>query len=292
MKGIILAGGSGTRLYPLTIAVSKQLVPIYDKPMIYYPLSTLMMTGIKEILIISTPRDIGRFQDLLGDGSRLGCKFVYREQPNPEGLAQAFIIGEEFLAGDDAALILGDNIFYGTNLAETLRNARKQVSQEGGGVVFAYHVSNPRAYGVVEFDKSGKVVSIEEKPDNPKSSFAVPGIYFYDREVVQIAKNLEPSPRGELEITDVNKKYLKQGKLNVSIMERGTAWLDTGTHESLMSAGSFVQIIEARQGLKVGCVEEIAYRQGYIDAAQLTTIAEPLKKSGYGNYLMNLLSEN
>lgn len=292
MKGIILAGGSGTRLYPLTIAVSKQLVPIYDKPMIYYPLSTLMMTGIKEILIISTPRDIGRFQDLLGDGSRLGCKFVYREQPNPEGLAQAFIIGEEFLAGDDAALILGDNIFYGTNLAETLRNARTQVSEQGGGVVFAYHVSNPRAYGVVEFDKAGKVVSIEEKPDNPKSSFAVPGIYFYDREVVRIAKNLKPSPRGELEITDVNKVYLEQGKLNVSIMERGTAWLDTGTHESLMSAGSFVQIIEERQGLKVGCIEEIAYRQGYIDAAQLTTIAEPLKKSGYGNYLMNLLSEN
>ncbi len=292
MKGIILAGGSGTRLYPLTIAVSKQLVPIYDKPMIYYPLSTLMMTGIKEILIISTPRDIGRFQDLLGDGSRLGCKFVYREQPNPEGLAQAFIIGEEFLAGDDAALILGDNIFYGTNLAETLRNARTQVSEQGGGVVFAYHVSNPRAYGVVEFDKAGKVVSIEEKPDQPKSSFAVPGIYFYDREVVRIAKNLKPSPRGELEITDVNKVYLEQGKLNVSIMERGTAWLDTGTHESLMSAGSFVQIIEERQGLKVGCIEEIAYRQGYIDAAQLTTIAEPLKKSGYGNYLMNLLSEN
>ena len=292
MKGIILAGGSGTRLYPLTIAVSKQLVPIYDKPMIYYPLSTLMMTGIKEILIISTPRDIGRFQDLLGDGSRLGCKFVYREQPNPEGLAQAFIIGEEFLAGDDAALILGDNIFYGTNLAETLRNARTQVSEQGGGVVFAYHVSNPRTYGVVEFDKAGKVVSIEEKPDNPKSSFAVPGIYFYDREVVRIAKNLKPSPRGELEITDVNKVYLEQGKLNVSIMERGTAWLDTGTHESLMSAGSFVQIIEERQGLKVGCIEEIAYRQGYIDAAQLTTIAEPLKKSGYGNYLMNLLSEN
>ena len=292
MKGIILAGGSGTRLYPLTIAVSKQLVPIYDKPMIYYPLSTLMMTGIKEILIISTPRDIGRFQDLLGDGSRLGCKFVYREQPNPEGLAQAFIIGEEFLAGDDAALILGDNIFYGTNLAETLRNARTQVSEQGGGVVFAYHVSNPRAYGVVEFDKAGKVVSIEEKPNNPKSSFAVPGIYFYDREVVRIAKNLKPSPRGELEITDVNKVYLEQGKLNVSIMERGTAWLDTGTHESLMSAGSFVQIIEERQGLKVGCIEEIAYRQGYIDAAQLTTIAEPLKKSGYGNYLMNLLSEN
>ncbi len=292
INGIILAGGSGTRLYPLTIAVSKQLVPIYDKPMIYYPLSTLMMTGIKEILIISTPRDIGRFQDLLGDGSRLGCKFVYREQPNPEGLAQAFIIGEEFLAGDDAALILGDNIFYGTNLAETLRNARKQVSQEGGGVVFAYHVSNPKAYGVVEFDKAGKVVSIEEKPDHPKSSFAVPGIYFYDREVVRIAKNLKPSPRGELEITDVNKVYLQQGQLNVSIMERGTAWLDTGTHESLLSAVAFVQIIEDRQGLKVGCIEEIAYRQGYIDAAQLTTIAEPLKKSGYGNYLMNLLSEN
>lgn len=289
MKGIILAGGSGTRLYPLTISVSKQLMPVYDKPMIYYPLSTLLSAGIREILIISTPQDMPLFKHLLGDGSRIGASFSYAIQPNPEGLAQAFIIGADFVGDDDAALILGDNIFYGEKIGQTLAEAQQTVSQEGGGLVFAYHVSNPKAYGVVEFDKEGKAISIEEKPQQPKSSYAVPGVYFYDNEVIKIAQNLKPSPRGELEITDVNRTYLDQGNLNVSILGRGTAWLDTGTHDSLMQAGNFVQIIEKRQGLKIGCIEEQAYRMGYIDSNQLRKIAEPLIKSGYGTYLMGLL---
>lgn len=289
MKGIILAGGSGTRLYPLTISVSKQLMPVYDKPMIYYPLSTLMMAGIRDILIISTPRDMPLFQHLLGDGSRIGCNFSYAVQPNPEGLAQAFIIGESFLGGDHAALILGDNIFYGTNLQETLFESQQHIEENGGGMVFAYHVSQPEIYGVVEFDSQGKAVSIEEKPKHPKSSYAVPGIYFYDNRVIDIAKNLEPSARGELEITDVNQTYLNWGELRVAIMERGTAWLDTGSHQSLMAAGNFVEIIEERQGLKIGCIEEVAYRMGYINEEQLASLAKPLIKSGYGTYLMKLI---
>jgi glucose-1-phosphate thymidylyltransferase len=291
MKGIILAGGSGTRLYPLTIPVSKQLVPIYDKPMIYYPLSTLMASGIRDILIISTPRDLPLFQQLLGDGSRLGMNFCYEVQERPEGLAQAFVIGADFIADDDTALILGDNVFYGEKLHETMTEARQTIAEQKGGMVFAYHVSNPQAYGVVAFDETGKAVSIEEKPAQPKSSYAVPGVYFYDQQVVDLARSLEPSPRGELEITDVNRIYLEKNQLRVSMLGRGTAWLDTGTHDSLMQAGNFVQIIEKRQGLKIGCIEEVAYQMGYIDAEHLQRIAEPLIKSGYGEYLMGLLRE-
>lgn len=286
MKGIILAGGSGTRLYPLTMAVSKQLMPVYDKPMIYYPLSVLMMAGIREILIISTPHDMPHFQRLLGDGSRIGCRFEYTVQPSPDGLAQAFVLGESFIGDDDVALILGDNIFYGSHLNETLKSCRNPK----GGIVFAYHVSDPERYGVVEFDSDLKALSIEEKPTEPKSSFAVPGLYFYDNSVVEVAKNLKPSPRGELEITDVNKHYLANGNLSVRILSRGTAWLDTGTFSSLMQAGQFVEVIEERQGLKVGCIEEIAWRQGFIDSKTLVEIAQPLKKSGYGDYLEKIIN--
>lgn len=284
MKGIILAGGSGTRLHPLTLAISKQMMPIYDKPMIYYPLSVLMMAGINEILIISTPHDLPHFERLLGDGENLGCKFSYAVQEIPNGLAQAFVIGEKFIGKDKVALVLGDNIFYGVGLGGSL----KQINDPDGGVVFAYHVSDPERYGVVDFDKNHKVLSIEEKPQHPKSNYAVPGLYFYDNHVVEIAKNLKPSPRGEYEITDVNKEYLRQGKLKVSIMDRGTAWLDTGTFPSLMQAGQFVQVIEERQGLKIGCIEEVAYNMGYINKEQLIKVATPLTKSGYGNYLLEI----
>jgi glucose-1-phosphate thymidylyltransferase len=284
MKGIVLAGGSGTRLYPLTLAVSKQLMPLYDKPMIYYPLSVLMMAGIKDILIITTPHDMPMFQKLLGDGKRLGCTFSYEIQPNPEGLAQAFIIGEKFVGNEKVALILGDNIFYGSGMARLLQ----ENADPDGGVVFAYHVTDPERYGVVEFDSERKVISIEEKPKKPKSNYAVPGLYFYDNDVVRIAKALKPSPRGELEITDVNLEYLRTGKLKVAPMSRGTAWLDTGTFDSLMQASNFVQTIEQRQGLKIGCIEEVAYRKGFITKDQLMEIARPLEKSGYGVYLKNL----
>ena len=285
MKGIILAGGSGTRLHPLTLAVSKQLMPIYDKPMIYYPLSILMSAGIREILIISTPHDLPHFQKLLGNGEQIGCHFQYAVQEVPNGLAQAFVIGKEFIGSDKVALILGDNIFYGVGMDSLLR----QNNDPEGGVVYAYHVSDPERYGVVEFDGEMNVVSIEEKPVNPKSNYAVPGLYFYDNSVVEIAKNLQPSARGEYEITDVNAEYLRRGKLKVAILDRGTAWLDTGTFASLMQAGQFVQVIEERQGLKIGCIEEVAFRNGFITAEQLKQISEPLVKSGYGTYLMNLI---
>jgi glucose-1-phosphate thymidylyltransferase len=285
MKGIILAGGSGTRLHPLTLAMSKQMMPVYDKPMIYYPLSTLMMAGIHEILIISTPHDLPNFKKLLGDGSQIGCQFSYAEQAIPNGLAQAFVIGEEFIGSDSVALVLGDNIFFGAHMQELLQSN----TDPDGGVVFAYHVSDPERYGVVEFDKNQKALSIEEKPLEPKSNYAVPGLYFYDNSVVEIAKNIQPSARGEYEITDVNKVYLEQGKLKVGILSRGTAWLDTGTFNSLMQAGQFVQVLEERQGLKVGCIEEIAWRQGFITDQELQAIAEPLRKSGYGDYLLGLL---
>jgi glucose-1-phosphate thymidylyltransferase len=287
MKGIVLAGGSGTRLHPLTLAVSKQLMPIYDKPMIYYPLSVLISAGINEILIITTPHDNPSFKMLLGDGTQFGCKFTYAIQEIPNGLAQAFVIGEKFIGNDNVALILGDNIFYGTGLEELL----SQKTDTTSGVVFAYHVSDPERYGVVEFDKNLKAISIEEKPTYPKSNYAVPGLYFYNNDVVKIAKELKPSKRGEYEITDINKIYLEQGKLEVGILDRGTAWLDTGTHASLMQAGQYVQVIEERQGLKIGCIEEVAYRKGFISKNQLQKLAEPLIKSGYGIYLMDIVKE-
>ncbi len=284
MKGIILAGGSGTRLHPLTLAVSKQLMPVYDKPMIYYPLSTLLSAGIREILIISTPHDLPHFEKLLGDGKNLGCSFSYAEQAVPNGLAQAFVIGADFIGTDDVALILGDNIFYGDSMASLMQGSTKPE----GGLVFAYQVADPERYGVVEFNERLEAVSIEEKPKNPKSNYAVPGLYFYDNSVVQLAKNIQPSARGEYEITDINKAYLAQGKLKVAVLSRGTAWLDTGTFASLMQAGQFVQVIEERQGLKVGCIEEIAYQQGFITKQQLLNLAEPLLKSGYGQYLLKI----
>jgi len=291
MKGIILAGGSGTRLYPITKGVSKQLLPIYDKPMIYYPLSVLMLAGIKEILIISTPEDLPNFEKLLGDGTDLGIKLSYKEQPSPDGLAQAFIIGDEFIGDDAVCLVLGDNIFYGSGLTKTLQSARKNVEEENKSTVFGYYVNDPERYGVAEFDADGNVTSIEEKPTDPKSNFAVVGLYFYTNEVVQIAKNVKPSHRGELEITSVNQEYLKRKDLKVELLGRGFAWLDTGTHDSLMEAGQFIETIEKRQGLKVACLEEIAYYMKYIDADQVKKLAEPLKKNGYGQYLLKLIKE-
>ncbi len=288
MKGIILAGGLGTRLYPLTMAVSKQLMPVYDKPMIYYPLSTLMMAGIKDILIISTPQDLPNFEKLLGNGHEIGCTIQYKEQPNPNGLAQAFVLGEEFIGNDSVALVLGDNIFYGNGLSTLLQDS----ANPDGGIVFAYQVSDPERYGVVEFDENKKALTIEEKPTEPKSNYAVPGLYFYDNSVVEVAKNLEPSARGEYEITDVNKHYLEAGKLKVGVLSRGVAWLDTGTHKSLIQAGQFIEVIEERQGLKIGCIEEIAFKMGFIDETQLAKLGEKYIKSGYGQYLLNLLHQN
>lgn len=288
MKGIVLAGGLGTRLYPITYAISKQIMPVYDKPMIYYPLSVLMMAGINEILIISTPADLPFFKKLLGDGSKYGCTFVYKEQPEPKGLAQAFILGEEFIGNDKVALVLGDNIFYGTSLGRQL----ERCVDPDGGIIFAYHVSSPDRFGVVEFDSNFKVISIEEKPKQPKSNYAIPGLYFFDNSVIEIAKNLKPGARGELEITDVQKEYLKKNKLKVEILGRGTAWLDTGTFDSLMDSSHFVQIIEKRQGLKMGCIEEIAYIKGFIGKDQLRKLAEPLMNSGYGEYLLKIINES
>jgi len=285
MKGIILAGGSGTRLHPITYAISKQIMPVYDKPMIYYPLSTLMLAGIRDILIISTPHDLPQFKRLFGDGKKLGLNFSYAEQPLPNGLAQAFVIGESFIGGDDVALVLGDNIFYGSGLGEQLQKN----THPNGGIIYAYHVSDPERYGVVEFDDNMKAISIEEKPKQPRSNYAVPGLYFYNNDVVKIAKELKPSPRGEYEITDVNKVYLNQGNLKVSVLDRGTAWLDTGTFDSLMQASLFVQVIEQRQGIKIACIEEIAYRKGFINEQELRFLAEPLLKSGYGQYLIEQL---
>lgn len=286
MKGIILAGGSGTRLHPITFAISKQIMPVYDKPMIYYPLSTLMLAGIREVLIISTPHDLPNFKKLFGDGKKLGLEFTYAEQPEPNGLAQAFVIGEQFIGKENVALVLGDNIFYGGGLGRQLSGNIDPV----GGIVYAYQVSDPERYGVVEFDNQMNAISIEEKPTKPKSNYAVPGLYFYDNDVIEIAKNLQPSPRGEYEITDINKEYLRRGTLKVSVLDRGTAWLDTGTFDSLMQASLFVQVIEQRQGIKIACIEEIAYRKGFIDKEQLVKIAQPLIKSGYGEYLLNLVS--
>lgn len=289
LKGIILAGGSGTRLYPITKAVCKQLLPIYDKPMVYYPLSTLMLAGIRDILIISTPVDLPRFREIFGNGSQLGLNFSYKEQPHPNGLAEAFILGEDFIGDDNVCLVLGDNIFFGHGLGDLLKTASEKVAESGGASIFGYYVNDPQRYGVVAFDDSGKAVSIEEKPKEPKSNYAVTGLYFYDNNVIDIAKNVKPSARGEIEITDVNNEYLKKGKLHVNLLGRGYAWLDTGTHDSLLEAGEFIATIEKRQGLKISCIEEISYRLGYIDKQQLLSLAEPLKKNGYGQYLLDLL---